>query len=609
VKKKIAGGIVLGLFALYWIGAAIFLNVYAKPLLATWGDGLITYRWAFSVIPGIVHAFGFEIRHQDKIIRWTATVGSVTTGLDIMGFTRKEFHAVFVRGSDMTFRFALRRRYDENVVGELPPFEGIGEKPPEAPSAPPNPQWAVKIEGAQFQGLKKIWVDRYQFEGDVAVAGGFGIKPEEEVWVGPATLDFTSGRVSLQGKAVLEPISGHLDVKLDPFDPNAKDISDLKFVNAKAELHSHVDTLNFLNVYLGSAKWIRVKNGGGPLSVKVQMEKGVMIDPSTFSVTSDKTELDFLGARLTGKTKVVGQTEPGNKGTLTLNVDDFEVTDPKTSEKFVDGSGLLIVARAARTSLNDILDEPDIDLTLNDARMPDLRLYNRYLPKHARVRITNGEGRVTASIQTKRGGGRDKGSLVMRARQIKVDYDKKLNMKGDLEIKALLKQGHLEQKRFDISGTQISLENVVAGNSPRWAGKLSFPKAKFHLQTPFLAHGEARCQLKDIRPFLAVYMVGNKIPEAIESALEVGNLDAVTWFDVQEELIDFTAIQVKGDGLKIEGRIRILPWEKRIRLITDYKAISVALDKINDDTRLILNDAHGWYDKQSPFPPLTANEL
>ncbi len=614
--------IVFTLLVAYTIGSTVLLNGRIPALVNTWSDGFIHYRWAISFLPGIVHLFGFEIRHQDQVVQWNSTIGFVTTGIDLFALSKRKFHAYFVTGSNVTYRFRLKKDLITKIGPLLPPFEGIPQKAERVlePGEKPKPKWGVNVQNIHLSGLREIWFQQWRFEGKSSVKGGFEIIPDTLVTVAPAVVEFQYGGISTEGTSLLNPVSGKFDVTLDPFDPKAPDLEDMRFVSFKGKIQSQVTTLDFLNRYFLKVPWLRAVSGQGPLEISLQVVKGRLLPPVELAIHSKDTVFDILDNRLRGDAHIDGRIQEGKEkkleAVLTLNFDKFEVADPKTQEKHLEGDGFKIIAKTDQLDLATLFSKLTVDLDLKDARVPRLSYYNKYLPPHGKIEILDGDGKINASIQADSEGLNDRGRLEVLAGNACVKYAS-LTLTGQLRIDAPLKHGSIAKRRFDISETRIRLENVFAKDGNKaidsrkkgWSGEIWAPQAKFQLGTPVQTSGLIRCKLRDVKPILAIYNVKNPLPESLEKVAEIVNLQAAARFQINKDIVDFKEIDVQGDGFRLRGRIRLLPWESRVALLANYNMLSVGLGRINEDSRTVVHEAEKWFSKEVNFLPVQPGEL
>jgi len=617
-KKKLLRYLFLGLFVLQALVSTVAANFVVPAVLRTWNDGYLNYRWAVSFVPGLVHVFGVDLRHMDRNIEWNTTLGSATTWVNLMALTRQEFHAYFVSTRNVTFHFGLKKRHlDKEAAPWLPKFPGIPHHDPAKENQPSDgKKWGIRIDNVSLSNLKEIWFDKLRFDGRSGINGGFQIVPDKEVWVGPVDLQFETGRFHMQGETLLEPFAADFHVMVNPFDPNAPDIDEMKFLDVDAKIRSQVSTLDFLNRYFKELKWLRAVSGGGPLTLDFKVGKGKLLPPAELSIRSKETLLEILDNRLRGDARILGSIHDFKDGkkeaTLSLTLDGFTLTDALTDEKHLEGDGFKIIAKTNKLAIDSLFSKLSVDLELEKAKVSNLTFYNRYLPKQSGLAIQDGVGTVTANFHGNSEGTQDSGSLLLVANDAKVKYAD-LDLNGDIELKALLKNGAIRKKRFDISGTQMKFSNVVSRGGDKatqgWWGQIWFPQAKFQLNRPLEASGLVRCKLRDVKPLLAIYAVKNPLPDMLGPVLNVQGLNASGDFQISKEIVDFQNIDIVGDNLRLRGHVRLLPWESHITLLAQHKMITVALDRIDGESRIILNDAENWYLKQAKFTPVSANEI
>ena len=166
---------------------------------------LLSYASATAPWPWQIVANGLEIRGADPNVEWWFRMERADLKISLFGLLRRRFHVRTLRVEGLRFRLRQRVKREERdaaAVAPLPEIPGFGEVPVKGgapffpPPEPPSHYWAVAIDDL-VAPASEIWIDQYRYQGPARVTGGFFLWPRKETHIGPASVDFEGGRLSL----------------------------------------------------------------------------------------------------------------------------------------------------------------------------------------------------------------------------------------------------------------------------------------------------------------------------------------------------------------------------------------------------------------------------
>ena len=121
------------------------------------------------------------------------------------------------------------------------------------------------------------------------------------------------------------------------------------------------------------------------------------------------------------------------------------------------------------------------------------------------------------------------GYVRLATRNMRARIDEQ-ELAGDLQANILIQGGVPENMDFDISGTSITLDHVrVHGESAQydqddWSAEFQLNKARTIWKKPVFLHAEAEAELRDSRPFVALFANLKGEHKWIEKMLTVENI-------------------------------------------------------------------------------------
>ena len=286
----------LALEIFYVVAGNLFLRFGLLPLVnGTPESVMMAYESAYTLWPGVAHVRGYRIRNQSRSIQWMLEVGDGDLTIDLAALFGKTFRATRVRATGVAFR--LRRKLDSAGAAQpraraLAPIEGFEDPPllPVGPDEPPESDadyssWTVHLDDIDALA-REVWIDEIRIVGPARTRGGFFLKPERVVQVGPTTLDIERGEIWIGEYAAAKPIEAHVESIVGAIDLQGPLDDALREISGHAQIEARSPGIELVRLYLGSPPALRVADGSGSLHVDVRVEHGVAMPPSTISVES-----------------------------------------------------------------------------------------------------------------------------------------------------------------------------------------------------------------------------------------------------------------------------------------------------------------------------------
>ncbi|MEO6600746.1 MAG: hypothetical protein ABIQ16_12785 [Polyangiaceae bacterium] len=290
-----------GIWFVYLVGANVFLNMNGLALAFTSTNQVnATIRGGWTVVPGRVHVTGARVTFQDHNIQFSVDMPRGFLVLALRELTQRSFHVLQLRGEGIAFR--TRSRIDpwdkgEPWVGALPPI-------PEFTSPAVVEAWVVesRIPDAEYAlwkvhfddvdvGVSELWAQQFRYKGAGRARGKFQLRPQRELWVGPATLDLQPGLLSVGTYRVAPGLHGHIECLIHPFDPwPVHGVEPLRYLSAKVRLDSPALDPQVYALF-GADPSTRVSSAGGTLHVDLETRRGLLTTQSRVDVVQRGFEL------------------------------------------------------------------------------------------------------------------------------------------------------------------------------------------------------------------------------------------------------------------------------------------------------------------------------
>lgn len=284
----------LGLLVCLALVAAHF--VVSGRLLRSWVNGdpeklLLEYESASAWVPGVVQVSGLRLRGRDPNVEWYLRMESARVSFSLLDLLARRFHATAVRARGMTFRLRLREERKQLSMAHaamLPPIPGFAdpalkEEDGDSAGGPAPPRswsggkpWGVVVDNLLADPVPDLWIEMYRFRGRARVTGGFLLRPREYAAVGPAAIEFESGRLTLGGETLLASASGRTDCVIEAYDPRrVRGNAVWPKISGSFRLAGRVETVRFVNYFLRNSREPRLGGGEGAGRMDMKVEQGI----------------------------------------------------------------------------------------------------------------------------------------------------------------------------------------------------------------------------------------------------------------------------------------------------------------------------------------------
>lgn len=592
----------LGFYLIYVIAGNWFVNSSKlAALLDTWDDGVIHYKYGVTPFPGVVWIKDLSFWHQDKNVLWNARAKSVATILWIPALLKKEIHFSWVRVSETNFRFNQKKKLKDDKKVGLGMYASLEFPRPPRPKKPPGrteDKWGIEMKRVTVTHLVEAWVDEYRYLGDALVKGGFHIMPDKAVTVGPASVEFHPGKFYLGNKLMGEELAGSVNYVMHAFHPDAPDEDVYHSISLALDLGLKTKTLAPANVYLGAIHWIRFQDGSGPIRIHLIVDKGKIADSTHIDFETKELALDLGRFRATSGAAIHWKVDKGN-ARLDARLQGLRITDPQDGEGIVQNAGL---ALTADTTDLDIADSPFKEIKLGfrlaKAQVPKLTSLNRFFPAGSPLLFESG----SAVIETVLSGTREneKGVLDFHASQARLRYGERI-LQTSLVCKMPFQNASRKKGHFDVRDGFLSVTDLqfLSDKSPeKWWGEFEFPSVIVSSQPTVNVEGKFKVRMADTSPIIKI-LRPNTGEDLLTRFLTSNQVRSSGDFAVKKHGFSVNHFDLNSDPLKIKGFYSVKNKIKNAQLLIAREPFALGLEFKKDNRRIILQDAYGWWAKES----------
>ncbi len=539
---------------IYLAAANILLNLpVVRVLINAMAPDSVNVHWrrAWSVYPFRVHARGLFATGGTPSQQWRFETPAVSATLTIWPLLVRTVCLNHLSARDIVYCQRPRPGKDFAAVRHFfPVLAGLPSEPPPALGAHTGRQgavtrptdaaqgktlWKIELIGAQARGRHRIWIHQFQgvVDGQVRAAATF------QTWRGPIAL--SNGEVDVSVNSL--SVAGNDDIvrqgrmkgkfAVAPFIPaQHPGIQSLPFLTFDADISAAVRSLAFLNLYLERFHGMTV-SGAGDLKGHLQLKKATLQPGSRLSASARELCVELLAHRVegTGEIKIVVDPRTPERTQVGIEFHSLSAFPAQGRELLFWGERLTVSGRGAITLVPTEDRQAvagDLSVNIPSVKVPDLRVYQRYLPEQWLFKLNGGQGvlRGRAALSATR--------LHTTLKLVSENADVGLadyRFKSNLNVALNATSASLVAAGLDITGTTIRLDdaelfNVNDDRSELWHASLTVANGVVKLRVP------EKMDTPDLRQWLRG-LDNNEIRTRLETGAQpiklIGSISDLQW--------------------------------------------------------------------------------
>lgn len=463
-------------------------------------------RWdsAWSWYPLRVNARGVSINGQSSSQQWQTEVSKASASLALAPLLRKTVRVHGVQLQDVAFRLRPRPNPEKDYASIREHFPPIQDRDPDSPAVARQPVkkatgWKIQVDGAHATGNHEIWVHQIR----AGLEGRLSANATYQSRGGPLSLSGGETDILVQSLTINRDweassggsLKGRFGIA--PFVPaDFRGIRALRFVTLEADVNAPVNSLRFLDFYLREFS-INV-DGNGRLHGQLAYEHGVLSPGTHLEVSASKLSLSAPPYEVTGDGGIDIAVAAEDPKMLHVGIlfGALEASHQADQTPLFTGKGLAVRARGSSRILPDEARESrqgGLAVTIPSVKVPDLRLYQRYIPTKWDAELRGGRGALQGEVEY--------GPAQMRAELYLASGDAKLRVKGfrfgtNLDLGLKVRGGAADTASVDVSGTYLSLDGAHLASeeeeaSELWQASLAISQGTLGIPVPAGESGES----------------------------------------------------------------------------------------------------------------------
>ncbi len=330
-------------------------------------------------------------------------------------------------------------------------------------------------------------------------------------------------------------------------------------------LEGMVDRLGFLDPFLPREHGLTLR-GRGRLEADLRLAGEQLLAPSHLRVDADDLTVGFLDYRAEGRgeldARLEGEaTSPGAR--LSLSLPRFALRREagghgQTRQERTWLAGRHLTLETTTPSFSTDPEQIEIEtfttrVVLPIVEVPDLALYNAYLPEKAGVELLGGSASLEAMLELEGLGAR--GDLVLQAFGTELRLASQ-RLTGDLHLEARLREGDLARRRFDASGSLLRLDNITRRDADGqgeagWWARLSLEEGRLTWAEPLEVSARLGLAMRDSGLLARLFLVGARERDWLGRLLTVRDIHGEARLTMEADGIRLDEARLEGGPLSL----------------------------------------------------------
>ncbi len=372
-------------------------------------------------------------------------------------------------------------------------------------------------------------------------------------------------------------------------------------VDGTLKLRGEVANIDFLNRFLPDEHGLEL-DGNGRFTADLQLMAGSVGPGSRMEVRSADLLSRFLDFEATGaglvNAAIEGRAEaPG--GSVGVFLARFGLRKLDEATPYVTGRSFEITTRGERFNPDEGIRGLSTVIKLPVAEIPDMTVYNAYLPEKAGIAIVSGSGQLNFELNIN--GVSGSGNLELRAGNTEIRISDQ-TVKGTLWLKTRLRDGNLDTMEFDISGSQLGIENgsLQSGGEVRnqwWWGQIDLEQGRMRWKKPLDLDAQVALKLRDSGLLVNMFVKQTRGREWLEELLLIRDVVGHGNIGLGNEAITLRDTQLSGEAFLVLSNLRLREQQIQGGLYARFGVLRVGVELNGEERRWRIVNPRRWFDE------------
>jgi hypothetical protein len=251
---------------------------------------------------------------------------------------------------------------------------------------------------------------------------------------------------------------------------------------------------------------------------------------------------------------------------------------------------------------------PDFDasLTLGDAVVPDLKVFDALLPAGAGFYLLSGTGRVGLRLALSTAKRTTRGMASLASDSATVGFQD-LEIQGRVNLQAPFSSPDLQGRHFDLDGARLTLDEISyrqAGDAapsapPGWWARARLADAAVEWGQPLSLRAAGQVEMRDSGPLIALFAQRSKAVKWFDSVLSVEGVTAQGALRIDHGVVALDSFDATGGKLEVRSRMSFSKQRKSGDLLVRYGHLSAGIEMLDGQRSFKLIRPREWFEQRA----------
>jgi len=472
--------------------------------------------------------------------------------------------------------------------------------------------WGAHISGARLSGIREIGIDPFRLTGVSQLETTFTYDPAGNLEVERAALTLPAGTLLRQGQPVAQNLAVKAEARVGPLTVGSQGLAFLRQVSGTADVRARVSSLGFLDPYLRKVPWLTLQ-GEGNLDAAVRLDAGRLSPGSRLGVRVTRLRATLLDSLASGAGRLALTVDPQGRAAMRVDLDRFGLADLRQPGRpdYIRGRNLRMTA-SSTGPLDLAVPVPDFDasLTLADAVVPDLKVFDPLLPAGAGFYLLSGTGRVGLRLALSTATRTTRGTASLASDSATVAFQD-LEIQGRVLLEAPFSSPDLLGRHFDLDGARLTLDDISyrqtgdkePSAAPGWWAHAQLADAAVVWGQPLSLRAGGQVEMRDSGPLIALFAQRSKAVKWFDNVLSVEGVTARGVLRIDKGVVAIDSFQATGGKLEVRSRMSFSKQSKKGDLLVRYGHLSAGIEMLDGKRDFKLIRPREWFDQRAGIRP------
>lgn len=585
---------IVGVYVVYLVGVnALLASGRISHWVANAQDNVrIEYDRATSFIPGRLNTKNMRIVSQDSNVEVEIDIEDTTASLALLPLLEKRVEVSNGSATGVRMRVRKTRAIEELCklpAHELPPIGALArptgfldaehcrrqKETRMIANGPPDPDrlWTLVLDGVRAEEIREVWLDRWRFLGDGSSQVTMTFHPTIALSIEENVLELHRGGLMRGAKVIADDMRGSSSTVLPnvSLEEHGEDRI-LAAMTGTTALSAEVDNFGFLDRTLADVGRLSFGDGRGHIDLDLRAKDGRFLAGSKLAIKSERLTAKLLDHTAVGNGRVDIAVDAHKKARLVLRLDRFVAHRRSDKKSALDGRGLVVEALSSNPTLKSPLQKPDLSISVEDVRIPDVSVYNGFIPAEAELDLISGEAHAAGQLM-------NGGHLKISGSDIRARF-KKLDIAIAIGFDAPVVRVDFKKHSYGLDGAELSIRAMKSD----WNAHLAFPYLSMATST---LDARVNVDMTNARPLFEIFEVEAHVPGFVKH-LVPGRARGSLELSLAPDAFALDEIDMKAGPLTAKGHVMRRGKTADGTLSMSYLGVKLALEIDNDRTHLAL---------------------